>query len=93
MFFFYVLRFLKKGTLFKGGHYSRWDIIQGGTLIKEIWYVGNLKYTLAESFYYVKYGSSIIMSKIPSKILSNENKKTGVSRKIVCFRILIHILS
>jgi hypothetical protein len=56
---------------------------------------------LAESFYYirhlwivnyyVKYGSSIITSKIPSKILSNKNKKTGVSRKIVCFGILIHI--
>ena len=30
---------------------------------------------LAESFYYVKYGSSIITSKIPSKILSDENKK------------------
>ena len=30
---------------------------------------------LAESFYYVKYGSSIITSKIPSKIFSNENKK------------------
>ena len=37
--------------------------------------------SLAESFYYVKYGSSIITSKIPSKILSNKNKKTGVSRK------------
>ena len=47
----------------------------------------------AESFYCVKYGSSIITSKIPSKILSNENKKTGVSRKIVCFGILIHVLS
>ena len=35
-------------------------------------------------FYYVKYGSSIITSKIPSKILSNENMKTGVSRNIVC---------
>ena len=31
--------------------------------------------------------------KNPSKILSNENKKTEVSRKIVCFGILIHILS
>ena len=41
---------------------------------------------LAESLYYVKYGSSIITSKILSKILSNENKKTGVSRKyVVCF--------
>ena len=45
--------------------------------------------SLSESFYYVKYGSSIITS----KILSNENKKTGVSRKIVCFGILIHVLS
>ena len=44
-----------------------------------------------KSFYYVKYGSSIITSKISSKILSNENKKTGVSRKIVCFGILIHV--
>ena len=42
----------------------------------------------------VKYGSSIITSKIPSKILSNENKnKMGVCRKIVCFGILIHVLS
>ena len=49
--------------------------------------------SIAESFYYVKYGLSIITSKIPSKILSNENKKTGVSRKIVCFGILIHVLS
>ena len=49
---------------------------------------------LAESFYYIKYGLSIITSKILSKILSNVNKKkTGVSRKIVCFGILIHILS
>ena len=38
--------------------------------------------TLAESFYYVK-----------SKILSYENKKTGVLRKIICFGILIHVLS
>ena len=29
----------------------------------------------SESFYYVKYRSSIIKSEIPSKILSNENKK------------------
>ena len=50
-------------------------------------------YLLAETFYYVEYGSSIITSKIPSKILSNENKKTGVSRKIVCFGVLIHVLS
>ena len=45
----------------------------------------------AESFYYVRYGSSIIiMSKIPSKILNNENIKTAVSRKI---GILVHVLS
>ena len=31
--------------------------------------------------------------KILPKILSNDNKKTGVSRKMVCFGILIHILS
>jgi hypothetical protein len=48
---------------------------------------------LAESFNYVKYGSSIVMSKFPSKIFSNENKKTGVSRKTVCFGMLIHVLS
>ena len=36
---------------------------------------------------------SYFASKIPSKILSNENKKTGVSKKIVCFGILIHVLS
>ena len=39
--------------------------------------------TLEESFYCVKYGLSIITLKIPSKILSNENKKTGVSRKLI----------
>ena len=33
------------------------------------------------------------MSKILSNIISNENKKTDVSRKIVCFGILIHVLS
>ena len=45
----------------------------------------------AEYFYYVRHGSSImIMSKIPSKILNNENIKTGVSRKI---GILVHVLS
>ena len=38
----------------------------------------------AESFKYDRYESSIITSKIQSKILSNENKKTGVFRKIVC---------
>jgi hypothetical protein len=38
-------------------------------------------------------GFLIAESKKPSKILSNENIKTGVSRKIVCFGILIHILS
>ena len=47
---------------------------------------------IAESFYNVKYGSSVIMSKNPSKILSNENMKTGVSRTIVFFGILIHVL-
>ena len=30
---------------------------------------------LAGSFYYVKFGLLIIMSKVPSKILSNENIK------------------
>ena len=57
--------------------------------IQPVWF-----YCLAESLYYIKYGSSIITSKIWSKILSNENKKkTGVSRKIVCFGILIHVFS
>ena len=36
---------------------------------------------IAETFYYVKYESSIITLKKLSKILSNENKKTGISRK------------
>ena len=49
--------------------------------------------SITESFSYVKYGWSIITSKILSKILSNENQKTGVSRNIVCFGILIHALS
>ena len=31
--------------------------------------------TIAKSFYYVKYGSLIVTSKILSKILSNKNKK------------------
>ena len=41
----------------------------------------------AESFYFVRHGSSIIiMSKILSKILNTENIKTGrVSRKISLF--------
>ena len=37
-------------------------------------------YTIAESFYYVNYGSSIITSKVSlSNNLSNENINTGVS--------------
>ena len=44
-------------------------------------------------FYNVKYGLSVITSKHQSKILSNENIRSGVSRKIVCFGILIHVLS
>ena len=42
---------------------------------------------IAESFYFVKYELSIVTTKILIKILSNENKtkKTGVSKKIVCF--------
>ena len=49
----------------------------------------------AESFYFVRHGSSIIiMSNILSKIHSNKKtKKTGVSRKIVCVGIFIHGLS
>ena len=46
---------------------------------------------LAESFYNVKYGSSIIPSKKRSKILSNENIKTVFSRKLIYFGILIHM--
>ena len=43
----------------------------------------------AEYFYYVRHGLSIIiMSKIPSKILNNENIKTGVSRKITAGQTL-----
>mgnify|MGYP002044988931 CR=1 FL=1 len=57
------------------------------SIISIIFYIND---SIAESFYYVKYGSSIIKSKIPSKILS---KKTGISRNIVCFGILIHVLS
>ena len=40
---------------------------------------------LAESFYNVKYGSSIIPSKKRSKILSNENIKTVFFQKINLF--------
>ena len=60
-----------------------------------IFTTGNSKtcYSIAESFYYVKYGPSIIISLILSKILTNENKKNCVPRKIVCFGILIHVLS
>jgi hypothetical protein len=36
--------------------------------------------------------SQLLRQKSQSKILINENKKTGVSRKIVGFGILIHIL-
>ena len=46
----------------------------------------------AESFYNVKYGSSFIASENQSQSLSNkENIKTGVSWKIVCLDILIHV--
>ena len=45
---------------------------------------------LAESFYNVKNGSSIITSKSSSKNLSNENKHTQCFQKI---GILIHVLS
>ena len=38
---------------------------------------------LEYSFYNIKYGSSVITSKNQWKILSNENIKIGVSRKIV----------
>ena len=35
----------------------------------------------------------LLRQKSRQKIFSNENKKTGVSRKIVSFGILIHVLS
>ena len=35
----------------------------------------------------------LLHQKIPSIVLSNEKKETDVSRKIVCFDILIHVLS
>ena len=39
-----------------------------------------------------QYESSFIMSKIPSKILNNENKKLVFPEKyVVCFGILIHV--
>ena len=57
---------------------------------KKIWTEKKNSEIIAESFYYVKYGLSNIMSKVPSKILITENIKTGVSRKI---GIWIHILS
>ena len=60
---------------------------------KKIWTEKKNSEIIAESFYYVKYGLSNIMSKVPSKILITENIKTGVSRKMVCFGIWIHILS
>ena len=46
-----------------------------------------------EPFLSCKLAKQLIKYKIPSRILSNENKKTGVSRKIVCYGILIHGLS
>ena len=48
---------------------------------------------LKVSFYNLKYGLPIISLQSSSTNLSNENKKTGVSRTIVCFGILILILS
>ena len=48
------------------------------------------KSLLAESFYNVKYGSSIIMSESLSENLSNENKHSVFP---VHFGILIHVLS
>ena len=46
------------------------DLMEDGTLIV----VSDKSFWLS-SFYYVKYGLSIIVSKIRSRILSNENKK------------------
>ena len=48
---------------------------------KKIWTEKKNSEIIVGSFYYVKYGLSIIMSKVVSKILSNENVKTGVSRE------------
>ena len=43
-------------------------------------HTGELFYVvLAESFYYVNYGSSIITSKVSQINVSNENLNTGVS--------------
>ena len=49
--------------------------------------------TLAESFYNIIYGSSIITSKVPSKILSNQNIIIVVYRKIVSIGIFIQVLT
>ena len=78
--------------------YSEWGDLspQDGVFLKdcpEMIAVGQVSIFLKKSFYYIKYGLSVITSKIPSKIISNKNKKTCVSRKIVCFGILIHVLS
>ena len=70
-------------------------ILALGLWLRQILFVNNLdlvvvfvqqhKVLIAEFFYYITYGSSIITSKIPS---------IGVSRTIiVCFGILFHLLS
>ena len=45
---------------------------------KKIWTDNDISEIIAESFYNVKYGLSIIMSKVLSKIISNENIKTCI---------------
>ena len=47
--------------------------------------VMDLLVALAESFYYIKYRSSIFMSKILSEILSNENKNNWCFQKYSLF--------
>ena len=48
---------------------------------KKIWTEKKNSEIIVESSYYVKYRLPIIMSKVVSKILSNENVKTGVSKE------------
>jgi hypothetical protein len=71
---------LKEACRYKVSFYHGWKSF---TLLA-FWTI-----SIAESFYKVKYG----LSKNPTKNFSKENIKTGISRKIVCFGILIHVLS
>ena len=68
----------KNGCIFYWSQYNELlinnqsDLLINLVALKGFWDVFSQK-TLAEFFYYVKYGSSIITSKVPSKFLSNEN--------------------